>query len=128
MSKTPIVIAVDFDGTVVTHEFPEVGKDIGAVPVLEKLVANGHKLILFTMRSARHLQDAIDWFRANGIELWGIQYNPTQATWTSSNKPYANLFIDDAGLGVPLKIDPNTPRPYVDWKIVEMYLQNEGLI
>ena len=46
-----MVIAVDFDGTCVTHEFPKVGKDIGAVPVLKKLVEKGHKIILYTMRS-----------------------------------------------------------------------------
>ena len=44
-------IVIDFDGTVVTHEFPKIGRDIGAVPVLKELVANGHRLILFTMRS-----------------------------------------------------------------------------
>jgi hypothetical protein len=44
-------IGVDFDGTCVTHEYPNVGKDIGAVPILKKLVEAGHKLILFTMRS-----------------------------------------------------------------------------
>jgi hypothetical protein len=44
-------ILIDFDGTCVAHEFPKVGKDIGAVPVLKALVENGHNLILFTMRS-----------------------------------------------------------------------------
>lgn len=44
-------ICIDFDGTCVMHEFPEVGQDIGAVPVLKKLVEAGHNLILFTMRS-----------------------------------------------------------------------------
>ena len=43
-------IAIDFDGTCVTHEFPNVGKEIGAVPILQKLVERGHKLILHTMR------------------------------------------------------------------------------
>lgn len=43
-------IAIDFDGTCVTPEYPEIGKDIGAVPVLKRLVENGHKLILHTMR------------------------------------------------------------------------------
>ena len=46
-----MIIAVDFDGTCVTHEFPKVGKDIGAVPVLKKLIEKGHKIILYTMRS-----------------------------------------------------------------------------
>jgi len=44
-------IVIDFDGTVVSHEFPEIGKDIGAETVLKKLVESGHNLILFTMRS-----------------------------------------------------------------------------
>ena len=46
-----MVIAVDFDGTCVTHEFPKVGKDIGAVPGLKELGEKGHKNILYTMRS-----------------------------------------------------------------------------
>lgn len=46
-----MVIAVDFDGTCVTHEFPKIGKDIGAIPVLRKLVEKEHQIILYTMRS-----------------------------------------------------------------------------
>ena len=46
-----MIISIDFDGTCVTHEFPLIGKDIGAVPILKKLVQRGHQLILFTMRS-----------------------------------------------------------------------------
>lgn len=49
--KDSITVVLDFDGTVLTHDFPELGKDIGAIPVLKKIVANGHKLVLFTMRS-----------------------------------------------------------------------------
>ena len=49
-NKKGITIAIDFDGTCVTHEYPNVGRDIGAAPVLRKLVENGHKLILWTMR------------------------------------------------------------------------------
>ena len=48
-----MTINIDFDGTVVTHDFPNVGKDIGAVPILRKLVNQGHQLILFTMRADR---------------------------------------------------------------------------
>ena len=48
-----MIIAIDFDGTCVTHEFPSVGKSIGAEKVLKRLVDNGHQLILFTMRSDR---------------------------------------------------------------------------
>lgn len=57
------VICIDFDGTVVNHEFPKTGMDIGAAPVLKELIANGHKLILWTMRSfGNHIEDAVEWF------------------------------------------------------------------
>ena len=46
-----MIIAVDFDGTCVTHEFPRVGAEIGAAEVLKELTDKGHKIILFTMRS-----------------------------------------------------------------------------
>lgn len=132
-----MVIGVDFDGTCVTHEYPQVGQDIGAIPVLKKLVENEHQLILNTMRSGRELGDAIDWFKENGIELYGVGYNPTQARWTTSNKCYADLYIDDAGLGAPLSImkaknDDGDKiqygRPFINWVVVEEYLTNIGLI
>jgi hypothetical protein len=82
-------INIDFDGTCVTHDFPNIGTDIGSIPVLKKLVANGHKLILL-LRSDKHfirqdgsidkngLGDAIKWFKDNDIPLYGVQTNPTQ--------------------------------------------------
>lgn len=126
--KKGLEIAIDFDGTCVTHEYPNVGKDIGAQEVLRKLIDRGDKLILYTMRSSRHLDDAVEWFRMNGIPLHGVQYNPHQTQWTSSNKCYAQLYIDDAALGCPLKqeaIYGEVPeRPYVDWGKVEQILFN----
>lgn len=56
-------IGIDFDGTCVTHDYPRIGKDIGAVPVLKELVERGHKLILNTMRSGKELEDAVEWFK-----------------------------------------------------------------
>ncbi|MFA5066981.1 MAG: hypothetical protein WC466_02915 [Candidatus Izemoplasmatales bacterium] len=115
-------IVIDFDGTVVLHDYPDVGSDIGAVPVLKKLVENKHKLILFTMRDKETLEDAVKWFEKNKIPLYGIQTNPTQHQWTESPKAYGQLIIDDAALGCPLKTDPKIhPRPFVDWlKVDEM--------
>jgi len=121
-------IAVDFDGTCVTHDYPEVGKDIGAAPVLRKLVDTGHKIILNTMRSGKELLDAEHWFKLNNISLFGSNINPTQKRWTDSPKVYANLYIDDAALGCPLKMDRNfSNRPYVDWEAIEVYLESMGL-
>lgn len=126
-----MVIAIDFDGTCVRHEFPRIGADIGAVPILKELVAKGHKLILYTMRSHKSyvkygsapvidnsnsvLSDAISWFTENGIILWAVNNNPTQRTWTNSPKAYANHYIDDAAIGCPTLDDNGLSRPYVDW-------------
>ena len=142
----PLTFCIDFDGTCVTHEFPKVGKDIGAAPILKKLVANGHKLVLFTMRSNREkakptgddtienvtgmfLDDAINWFKKNDIPLYGIQENPTQKNWTTSPKAYGHVYIDDAALGCPLIFDEVLcERPFVDWHQVVLHLIQRKLL
>lgn len=140
-----MIIAIDFDGTCVTHEFPAVGKDIGAVPVLKELTEKGHKLILFTMRSdisdptgddsglhlegGNYLSAAVNWFKENNIPLYGIQTNPTQHTWTTSPKAYAELYIDDAALGCPLIQNKEySDHPYVNWDVVHHILEWKGLL
>ena len=146
-----LTICIDFDGTCVTHEFPKIGKDIGAVPVLKRLVKAGHRLILWTMRSdiketkelwmgvadaeiiepiqGRYLTDAVNWFKDNDIPLFGINENPEQKSWTSSPKAYGHLYIDDAALGCPLIFDDESvDRPYVDWTMTEARLIYMGLI
>ena len=122
-----MVILIDFDGTCVAHEYPAIGKDIGAVPVLKKLVATGHKLILWTMRSGPELLEAIMWFESNRIELYAANHNPTQKHWTTSPKAHGDLCIDDINLGIPL-IYPGNDRPYVDWNKVEDLLIKKRLI
>lgn len=127
--KNKITISVDFDGTCVTHDYPDVGKDIGAIPVLKSLVEAGHKLILFTMRDKEQLEDAVKWFKSNDIKLYSKQINPTQIHWTTSNKCYANLYIDDAALGCPLKFDSNlSDKPFCDWEKIEQMLRSQSLI
>ena len=111
-------IVLDFDGTVVKHRYPAVGEDIGAVPVLKRLVANGHKLLLSTMRShdsegVDTLQPALDWFNQRDIPLYGINENPSQKEWTASPKVYGNVYIDDAALGAPLKTDGSDASPFI---------------
>lgn len=141
-----MTINIDFDGTCVTHSFPTLGKDIGAVPVLKRLVAEGHQLILFTMRSDRKeleevedkdisnvvgdfLTQAVDWFKDNDIPLYGIQTNPTQHQWTTSPKSYAPLMIDDSALGCPLHFDEKiSKRPFVDWEEVEDMLERSRIL
>lgn len=124
-----MIIAVDFDGTCVTHDYPNIGKDIGAVPVLKELVENGHKIILYTMRWDKELKEAVQWFESNNIPLFGINENLIQRKWTKSPKIYAHLYIDDAALGVPLILDEGmSNRPFVDWKAVKSLLQNTGVL
>lgn len=121
-----MIVAVDFDGTCVTHEYPKIGKDVGAIPVLKRLVNHNHKIILFTMRSGDKLLEAVEWFNKNDIPLFGINENPEQLSWTTSPKPYAHLYIDDAALGVPLECYGNGIRPHVDWDEVSIKLEHLG--
>ena len=140
-----MIIGIDFDGTCVAHDFPRVGKDIGSVPILKKLIRNGHQLILWTMRSdmkdpKRNTPDgnldvddflthAVAWFKEHNIPLYGIQTNPGQKYWTDSPKAHCNLYIDDLALGVPLIFDINLSKhPFVDWVKVEEQLISKGLI
>lgn len=123
-----MVIAIDFDGTCVTHEFPNIGKDIGAVPVIKDLIAAGHKIILYTMRDKQYQKDAEQWFKDNDIPLFGSNENP-EATWTTSPKVFAHLYIDDMALGIPLKIDYNiSNRPFVDWIKVRQLLNQMQIL
>jgi hypothetical protein len=115
-------IAVDFDGTCVTHEYPQIGRFIGAQKVLTRIVREGGQLILWTMRSGKELDDAVLWFADNRITLAGVQRNPDQNRWTSSPKAYAKIYIDDAGLGAPLKPGLKDERPYIDWEVAELLL------
>lgn len=135
-----MVINVDFDNSCVVEDENGNFIDIGAAEVLKELVENGHKLILFTCRSnkpyikhhelhADELNEALQWFRDNDIELYGIQSNPDQRFWTDSPKSHADLSIDDTNLGCPLKYDEDiSDRSFVDWNIVRQYLTNLGAL
>ena len=112
-------IAIDFDGTCVDHRYPDVGEDAPlAVQTMKELVADGHLLILWTMRSGGFLSDAHDWFKDRGIPLFGSQKNPTQDGWTSSPKCYAHVYIDDAAFGAPMIHPEGFARPCIDWRNV----------
>lgn len=126
-------ICVDFDGTCVSHNFPAIGKEIGAAPVLKYLASKGHKLILYTMRDNHvegnktycFLDDAIKWFRDHDIPLFSSNSNPN-ATFSSSPKVHADLYIDDRSLGIPLVSE--TRGSYVDWEKCLVLLSKMNLI
>ena len=124
-----MIIAIDFDGTCVAYDFPKIGKDIGAVPVLKELAAAGHRLILWTVRSDECLVPAVEWFKQNGIPLCGINESPGQASWSTSPKAFAELYIDDYALGAPTIFDPEiSQQPYLDWEKVREELIRQNII
>lgn len=117
-----IPINLDFDGCCVEHCFPYVGKTNGnVVEILQRWIAKYNVgLILNTSRSSKHLDDAIEWFEKNNICLWAIGKNPTQDSWTDSNKSYG-FYIDDMCAGIPL-IEEEGKRDRVDWdRLVEIF-------
>lgn len=123
------VIAVDFDGTCVEHNYPAIGMDVeGAVDVLRELNKHGHRIILNTMRSGQRLEAAVRWFRDRKIELWAVNRNPEQEQWTSSPKVYADIYIDDSALGCPLIFLEGVRRPVVNWSKVRQLLESDGMI
>lgn len=114
-------ILLDFDGTCLTNEnYPRLGREIGAIPVLKALVANGHYLILWTRRSGDDLKIALKWFENNNIPLRDV--NPDNKT-----KPVYDLIIDRKALNAPLTT-PKDELPYINWTQVKGLLQNKKLI
>lgn len=113
-----MIIAIDFDGTIVEHKYPDIGKEVpGAIVSIKRLQEAGAKIVLWTMRSNQELDEAISWLNNKGIILWDVNKNREQGLWTTSPKVYANLYIDDAAVGCPL-CTPFKKRPYVDWKAI----------
>lgn len=125
-----MIIAVDFDGTIAEHEFPDIGAPVpGAFDWMRKWQETGAKLILWTMRSDGRdgegkengpvLTQAVEFCRTNGVEFWGVNGNPSQGSWTQSPKAYAHLYVDDAAFGCPLRENRKSGnRPMVDWSVV----------
>jgi hypothetical protein len=124
----PHVFLIDFDGCVVTHDFPHIGEEVeGAVEVLKKMHNAGHKLILHTCRAGIQLDDAIEWFKNREIELFAVNENPSFET--GSRKIYGHWHIDDHNFGSPLKYDPSVhKREFVDWGRINNLLLIKNLI
>ena len=99
-----MIIAVDFDGTIVEHRYPHIGKEIPfAIPALKQLQMEGHALILWTAREGRLLQEAIDFCEKRGLEFFAINSNypgeEVDKDGIRARKLHADLFIDDRSLG-----------------------------
>ena len=97
-----MIIAVDFDGTIVEHEYPRIGAPIPfATDTLLQLQCDGHQLILWTVREGDLLQDAVAYCRKFGVEFYAVNqsYPGESPEDKPSRKLIADLFIDDRNLG-----------------------------
>ena len=100
-----MTIAVDFDGTIVEHKYPRIGKEKPfAFETLRALLRDGHKLILWTARDGKLLDEAIEYCRQNGVEFYAVNSNdPPGALFSGrsglSGKVTADVYIDDRNIG-----------------------------
>jgi len=112
-----MIVALDFDGTLTTHMWPDLGEDIGAfewvIPLQEKYP--GLRYILWTVRTYKPLENAVKFCSDKGLHFWGVNKNPDQHSWSSSSKAHAHCYVDDAALGTPLIHRSERIRSYVNW-------------
>lgn len=114
-----MIIAVDFDGTIVEHKYPEIGREIPfATKTLKMLIEQRHILLLWTVRRGELLQQAVDWCKERGVEFYAVNKNYPEEKVDNEGgycKLNAEIFIDDRNLGgIP------------DWgKIYQMITENK---
>ena len=97
-----MIIAVDFDGTIVEHKYPAIGPQRPfAFDTLKALQKKGHRLILWTHRSKKSLIEAVKYCNDNGLEFYAVNKNYPEEKWDTqdSRKILADLYIDDRNLG-----------------------------
>jgi hydroxymethylpyrimidine pyrophosphatase-like HAD family hydrolase len=95
-------IAVDFDGTIVEDDYPNIGKEkLFAFETLLKLQEKGHRIILWTFRSGESLENAIIFCKERGVKFYAVNksYPEEKFEIDYSRKIYADLFIDDRNIG-----------------------------
>jgi hypothetical protein len=99
-----MTIAVDFDGTIVEHRYPEIGKELPfATQTLKMLIEDRHKLILWSVREGKLLDDAVEWCRKRGVEFYAVNKDfpeeNEKENLSFSRKIKADMFIDDRNVG-----------------------------
>lgn len=100
-----MTIAIDFDGTVVEDRYPEIGRERPfATDTLRMLIADRHRLILWTVREGRALEEAIAWCKERGVEFYAVNKDFPEERGTENNNHFsrkikADLFIDDRNIG-----------------------------
>ena len=98
-------IAVDFDGTIVEHRYPEIGRERPfAIDTLKMLIADQHRLILWSVREGQLLEDAVNWCRERGVEFYAVNRDYPEERGVENNNHFSrklkvDLFIDDRNIG-----------------------------
>jgi hydroxymethylpyrimidine pyrophosphatase-like HAD family hydrolase len=118
LNENSKVIAVDFDGTIVEHKHPAIGKEmLFAFATLKQLQIKGHKLILWTIRTGPLLDEAVEFCRKNGVEFYAVNknYPEEELNELTSRKVNADVFIDDRAIG-----------GFIGWSEVWLALHPEG--
>jgi hydroxymethylpyrimidine pyrophosphatase-like HAD family hydrolase len=114
-----MIIAVDFDGTIVEHAYPRIGKPIPfAIEVLKKLQQEEHHiLLLWSVREGDTLQDAVNYCKQNGLQFYAVNSNyPEEEPADTPRKLNADLYIDDKNIGgIP------------DWGVIYQMLKSGNL-
>ena len=97
-----LIIAIDFDGTIVEDAYPKIGKPLlFSIETIKKLQSEGHRLILWTYRTGKRLKEAVEFCKKEGIEFYSINksYPEEELDSKTSRKIHADLFIDDRNIG-----------------------------
>ncbi len=100
-----MTIAVDFDGTIVEHRYPEIGKELPfATETLKMLIKDRHRLILWSVREGKLLDDAVNWCRERGVEFYAVNRDYPEERGTENNNNFSrklkvDMFIDDRNIG-----------------------------
>ncbi|KJD33507.1 hydrolase [Tamlana nanhaiensis] len=112
-----LIIAVDFDGTIVEDAYPKIGKPkIFAFETLKKLQNEGHRLILWTYRHGERLDEAVKFCKDNGIFFYAVNQSFPEEDFKNdaSRKINADVFIDDRNIG-----------GFIGWGKIYQILTNE---
>lgn len=96
-----MVIAVDFDGTIVEHKYPKIGEPIPfAIETLKHMQEDGHRLLMWSVREGELLQEAIDYVESKGLVFYAYNKNhPEEKYEDAARKLNADIFIDDRNVG-----------------------------
>lgn len=99
-----MTIAVDFDGTIVTHRYPAIGEELPfATETLKMLIEDHHRLILWTVREGEYLQQAVEWCKERGVEFYAVNRDYPEETIENNNhfsrKLKVDMWIDDRNIG-----------------------------